>query len=245
MFCLVLLSQIQVTNQLLFPCFGMWEESFGNWNGCPALAQSAGHAPTKLLAANSFFELSSSSLLLIWLVYSFWKSGNVFQKLEHLDCFPWGFGCVWKASLWFAVRIGGHQGQQHFIGGLLSQTSRKSANVFIKISCFQRHLSLDLWLSCLRQLVWIGSRPWDWTLLQAWWDGCFCCECRFASVKFVHLYLPWASCPGLFRLRMFPFVVPERVPGAEPRTMRFVLKSETRFQQLGENQRWETKLSQK
>ena len=25
-----LLSHIQVTNQLLFPCFGMWEESFGN-----------------------------------------------------------------------------------------------------------------------------------------------------------------------------------------------------------------------
>eukprot|EP00434_Breviolum_minutum_P029418 symbB.v1.2.026015.t1/scaffold2529.1/size77954/3 len=29
---------------------------------------------------------------------------------------------------------------------------------------------------------------------------------------------------------MFPFVVPERVPGAEPPTMRFALKSETRFQ---------------
>lgn len=33
---------------------------------------------------------------------------------------------------------------------------------------------------------------------------------------------------------MFPFVVPERVTGAEPPPiMRFVLKSETRFQTLG------------
>ena len=38
----------------------------------------------------------------------------------------------------------------------------------------------------------------------------------------------------LLRNMMFPFVVPERVSGAEPApVMRFVLKSETRFQRLG------------
>ena len=59
------------------------------------------------------------------------------------------------------------------------------------------------------------------------------CNSQFIPSN-VHLIPMNNPFQGALRNMMVPFVVPERVTGAEPPPiMRFVLKSETRFQPLG------------